>query len=225
MIMAKEPVAGHTKTRLCPPLSYEQAASLYDCFLRDVLDTARSVLSLVPELDLAIAYTPHGAQATFRQMAPDTALVQQLGSNLNERLEHVLMDRLEMGYSQVMALSSDSPTLPAQFIADGFHLLDGPDGIDVVLGPCEDGGYYCIGMAAPHMRLVRDVQMSTPHVLDETLSIARSSGLRVALLPKWYDVDTVRELDHMRMHLPILPDYRAPRTRHFLLNTPLPLCE
>ncbi|RMF25529.1 MAG: glycosyltransferase, partial [Deltaproteobacteria bacterium] len=34
-IMAKEPVPGSVKTRLCPPLSHEQAADLHRAFVTD----------------------------------------------------------------------------------------------------------------------------------------------------------------------------------------------
>ena len=32
-IMAKAPASGQVKTRLCPPLSLDEAARLYQCFL------------------------------------------------------------------------------------------------------------------------------------------------------------------------------------------------
>ena len=35
-IMANAPASGHVKTRLCPPLSLEEAARLYGCFLEDL---------------------------------------------------------------------------------------------------------------------------------------------------------------------------------------------
>jgi len=37
VVMAKRPAAGATKTRPVPPLTAEQAANLYECFLLDAL--------------------------------------------------------------------------------------------------------------------------------------------------------------------------------------------
>ena len=96
-------------------------------------------------------------------------------------------------------MDSDSPTLPPAYITEAFSQLDGA--ADVVIGPCRDGGYYLIGMKHPHPRLLREVQMSTPHVLRDTLALAAELGVRVALLPEWYDVDTVSELAELRAEL------------------------
>jgi glycosyltransferase A (GT-A) superfamily protein (DUF2064 family) len=96
-------------------------------------------------------------------------------------------------------MDSDSPTLPAAYLSAAFtHLREGAD---VVLGPCDDGGYYLIGLRQPQSRLLREVPMSTPTVLRDTLAIAEELGLRVALLPTWYDVDTVAELRRLRQEL------------------------
>jgi pyruvate-formate lyase-activating enzyme len=92
--------------------------------------------------------------------------------------------------------------------------LDG--GADVVIGPCDDGGYYLIGLKRPQPRLLRDVEMSTPHVVRDTLALAEQLGLRVALLPAWYDVDTVAELARLRTEVAALPAAVARHTRTFL---------
>ena len=87
---------------------------------------------------------------------------------------------------------------------------------DVVLGPCEDGGYYLIGLKRPQTRLLREVQMSTPHVLGDTLALAQRDGLRVALLPSWYDVDTVQKLERLRADRAAEDNGAAPYSRAFL---------
>ena len=89
-------------------------------------------------------------------------------------------------------MDSDSPTLPPHYVAQAYTLLDGD--ADVVFGPCRDGGYYLVGMKRPLPALLREVQMSTPTVLADTLAIAARDGVRVGLLPEWYDVDTGEEL-------------------------------
>ena len=70
-----------------------------------------------------------------------------------------------------------------------------------MFGPCDDGGYYLVGLTRPQPRLLREVQMSTPSVLRDTLALAEQEGLRVALLPLWYDVDTVQELGRLQLEL------------------------
>ena len=42
-VVAKQPAAGQTKTRLCPPLQGQEAADLYAAFLADTLAIMRCV--------------------------------------------------------------------------------------------------------------------------------------------------------------------------------------
>jgi rSAM/selenodomain-associated transferase 1 len=208
LIVAKRPVPGQTKTRLCPPLSAEQAAQLYECFLRDTLDLARAVSGVVR----SIAYLPHEEDKYFRQLAPDFELLPQVGASLGERLDNALTRCLSDGYERAVIMDSDSPTLPSTFVAQAFDALDDAD---VTLGPCEDGGYYLIGLRRPQPRLLREVRMSTPDVLRDTLALAEQDSLRVTLLPTWYDVDTIQELDRLRGELR-KANGLAPHTRAFL---------
>jgi rSAM/selenodomain-associated transferase 1 len=210
LVVAKQPAAGQTKTRLCPPLDPHMAAALYECFLRDTLDVMRQV----PGVERGIIYLPSDAAGYFNALAPDMALTPQRGADLGERLDHGLSDALTGGAAQAIVMDSDSPTLPAAYIAEGFVRLDGPD--DVVLGPCDDGGYYLIGLKRPQPRLLREVQMSTSFVVRDTLALADSLGLKVALLPPWYDVDTVAELERLRAELGALSENTARYTRSLL---------
>jgi uncharacterized protein len=210
LVVAKRPAAGQTKTRLCPPLTGEAAAALYACFLRDTLDVMRQV----PNVGRGIVYLPEAALDYFSALAPDMQLSLQQGNGLGERLDHLLTATLEAGASQAVVMDSDSPTLPADYLVQAFAALSGPN--DVVLGPCEDGGYYLIGLKRPQSRLLRDVQMSTPYVVRDTLALAGQLGLKVALLPSWYDVDTVAELERLRAELRDAPPHAARYTRAFL---------
>ncbi len=196
LVMAKEPAAGRTKTRLTPPLTPEQAAALYGCLLRDTLQAVRTAVSHTPFTPF-IAYAPQEARAAFRELAPDFQLIAQRGQTLGERLESVLTAVQEAGYQQAAAINSDSASLPPAYLAAAFQALD-EEAVDVVFGPCEDGGYYLIGWKRPYPRLLREVTMSTAHVLRDTLSIAREEGLRVSLLPAWYDIDDVADLERLR---------------------------
>jgi glycosyltransferase A (GT-A) superfamily protein (DUF2064 family) len=81
-----------------------------------------------------------------------------------------------------------------------FERLEDED-CDVVLGPTDDGGYYLIGCKEHHERLVTDIQMSTPRVLADTLAVAAELGLRVTLLPQWFDIDESGDLDRLRSEI------------------------
>ena len=168
----------------------------------------------VPDVGRGIVYLPEAASDYFSALAPDMHLSLQQGINLGERLDHLLTAALEAGAAQAVVMDSDSPTLPAEYLVQAFDALAGSS--DVVLGPCEDGGYYLIGLKRPQPRLLRDVQMSTSYVVHDTLVLAEQLGLKVTLLPTWYDVDTVAELDRLRVELRDAPPHTARHTRAFL---------
>ena len=210
LVVAKRPAPGRTKTRLTPPLSPEQAAALYECFLRDTLDLVRRLSGVAP----AIAYLPAEERAYFAALAPDFELVLQEGDDLGERLDNALTRLLAAGYQHVAIMNSDGPTLPLACLSRAFDALAG--GADVVLGPCDDGGYYLIGLKQPAPRLLREVRMSTPDVLADTLAIAAEEGLTVELLPTWYDVDDAESLERLMKDLATTPPEMARHTRAFL---------
>jgi rSAM/selenodomain-associated transferase 1 len=187
IVMAKQPVAGQTKTRLSPPLSPAEAAQLYTALLLDTLEVVRDVAQELP-LRNFVAYYPATGRSEFQTLAPDFQLLAQQGHTLGERLSMAMLAVQEQGHDQVAAINSDSPSLPAAYLSQSFQELDKP-GVDVVLGPCDDGGYYLIGWKRPYPNLVRDVTMSTPTVLADTIALILDAGLQLAMLPQWYDVD------------------------------------
>jgi len=211
IVVAKRPAPGHTKTRLTPPLHPDQAAQLYESFLFDTLDLIRQV----PLARRLIAYLPQGEEAYFQTVAADFELLLQQGASLGERLDNALTHCLTNGYSKAVIMDSDSPTLPAACLIQAFDALDSAD---IVLGPCDDGGYYLIGLKHPAPRLLREVPMSTPTVTQDTLVLARQTGLSTALLPSWYDVDTVAELAQLTRELSRLSEDRARHSRAALAN-------
>jgi glycosyltransferase A (GT-A) superfamily protein (DUF2064 family) len=95
-------------------------------------------------------------------------------------------------------------------------LRPGPQGHDVVLGPAEDGGYYLIGLKWRQPRLFEAIAWSTGRVLAQTLERADSFGLRVHLLPPWYDIDTAADLARLRVYLETVPPEICPATRQLL---------
>jgi glycosyltransferase A (GT-A) superfamily protein (DUF2064 family) len=61
------------------------------------------------------------------------------------------------GHVAACVLSSDTPTLPtAALVRAAELLLTGDDG-RVVLGACDDGGYYLLGMRTLHAGLFTDI--------------------------------------------------------------------
>jgi uncharacterized protein len=210
-IMAKAPEAGEVKTRLCPPLSPRQASDLYECFLLDKIAQLRGIASARP----VIAFTPEGGRGAFERMAPGFELIAQRGPDLGSRLLNVLSTLLGNGYRGAVAIDSDTPTLPSEFLRQAIDVVADP-AIDLVLGPTDDGGYYLIGMSRPWPVLFENMPWSTADVLPETIRRAEATGLKVTSLPPWFDVDVPGDLERLRASLTASGAEAARHTRAFL---------
>lgn len=209
-IMAKQPQVGKSKTRLCPPLSLQEAADLSEALLLDTI----ALISQLPGIDLALAITPPDSRDYFTRVAPpEIRLLPVEGENIGDCLVQTLEALLDLGYYKALALNADGPSLPAGFIHQAVSLLDQAD---LVLGPGEDGGYYLVGMKRLHAGIFAGIPWSTSRVLSQTLARGQALGLSVALAPPWYDIDTVVELERLRKDLRELPAERLTHTRRTL---------
>jgi rSAM/selenodomain-associated transferase 1 len=191
--MAKASIPGRTKTRLVPPLTEDEAATLNTVFLRDAADTILSAAGFA-NIRGWMAYAPAGTELFFRTHLPESiSLLETVGPSLGECLLHAGATLLRAGHGAVCLLNSDSPTLPAGYLVAAATALAAP-GDRIVLGPSTDGGYYLIGMKHPHPGLFEDIAWSTDQVFTQTLARAETLGLAVFELPTWYDVDDAKSL-------------------------------
>jgi rSAM/selenodomain-associated transferase 1 len=180
VVMAKAPVTGQVKTRLCPPLDHGQAAALAEAALADTLN--------------AVAWTP----ARRRVLALDGAagdwlpagfeVIAQRGGGLAERLAHATRD---VGES-LLFVGMDTPQLTRALLCDALARLAEP-GVDAVLGPTTDGGYWTIGLRAPDPDVFASVPMSTAGTGAAQRARLDELGLRTAELRPLRDVDTYED--------------------------------
>jgi rSAM/selenodomain-associated transferase 1 len=211
-IMAKAARQGEVKTRLCPPLSPPQAAELYRCFLLDKIAQVNALTEAMP----VVSYSPANAKAWFELLTPaHFILVPQLGNDLGDRLLSTFEHLFRLGYTQVLAIDSDTPTLPMAFLTRALTQLAHPT-TDVVLGPTEDGGYYLIGLRQPYPQLFERMPWSTARVLPETVRRSAAEGLRVTCVEAWFDIDTPADLSRLTASLADLDHNQAPHTRRYL---------
>jgi rSAM/selenodomain-associated transferase 1 len=148
-----------------------------------------------------LVYAPAGAREYFASLAADDyTLENQAEGELGQRLAQFMKRHLEGG-NRVVVLGSDSPTVPAEYVVRAFDELERAD---VVLGPATDGGYYLIGCRARCPPLFENMPWGGREVLQETVTRIRAAGLRLGLLPPWYDIDTLADVQMLRGHLAAL---------------------
>ena len=122
--------------------------------------------------------------------SPQWQIHAQVHGDLGEKMRGYFETTLAF-HSRAVLIGSDTPNLPIHRVEQALEMLDT---IDVVLGPCEDGGYYLIGMRTNACDLFRDIQWSTAQVLDTTIERAKSGGHSYRLLESWRDIDTFDDL-------------------------------
>jgi uncharacterized protein len=202
-VMAKASAPGRAKTRLVPPLDYDDAAALNTAFLHDVFDNILLAANrAAPEATIAAyaAYGPPGSDDFFRGRFPGVDLIPAWFSDFGACLLHAIEQMFARGHNAAVVLNADSPTLPTALLNETAKALARP-GDRAVLGPSSDGGYYLLGLKTAHRRLFEDIAWSTERVAEQTRERAREIGLELDILPEWYDVDDAASL--RRLHAEI----------------------
>jgi hypothetical protein len=190
LVFAKVPRPGDVKTRLTPTLSASEAARLYTAFLRDTL---RQVVRL--DADVRLYLAPPLPEEGLDAVSSGVTVHAQQGEGLGDRMRRALEDTLESGYDRVLLMGSDHPTLPLSFLRAAGRALQAPDAF--CIGPTEDGGFYLLGLTAPFPGLFEGMRYSHEDVFADTLDRARDTDADMTILPRWYDVDTPRDLRRM----------------------------
>ncbi len=220
-IMTKAPRPGTVKTRLQPPLTADQAATLNVCFLRD---TAISISRACSDPDLRSSvvargvgvFTPAGSESDYAEILPrEFDLLPQRGNEFGERLTNAIEDLLRVGFDSCCLIDSDSPTVSSDTFLSAVRSLR-PRNDQLVLGPSSDGGYYLIGMRRLHRRVFEGIDWSTERVFVQTVARANAIGLPVELLPVFSDVDDRAALQHLCDELLGSATNTAPATKAFL---------
>ncbi len=113
-------------------------------------------------------------------------LYEQSAGDLGHRMAAVVDHIVARGRAAIV-VGGDCPVLDAAYLREAADALAA--GIDVVIGPVEDGGYVLIGLRAPQPALFERMPWSTPAVHAETLRRAAALGLRTCVLRELWDVD------------------------------------
>jgi uncharacterized protein len=180
LLIAKAPVPGTVKTRLCPPCTPQQAAQLAEAALLDTVTalsgTGATVCTLVLEGNWPL---PAGWR-----------MVRQRGIGLGARLANAFADAAIPGVPSFL-VGMDTPQLNPLLINDALRTLSSAD---AALGMCADGGWWGLGLHdAAAATVLRDVPMSTVDTGQQTRIALERLGLRVSALPPMVDVDTIAE--------------------------------
>ncbi len=206
LVFARYPAPGTVKTRLVPPLSPGQAAEVQTALIH-------AMVGWVTGWGGALRWvvTPDDRAAAFAQTVGCDAIVWPQGEgDLGARLERATCRAFDEGAGCVLLMGTDSPTLPVGTLAAA---VDALQSADAVLGPCDDGGYYLLGMNTPQPALFADISWGGPDVADQTRRRAAACGLRWSELPCSYDLDRIDDLRRAVRELSLLSAPNATAAR------------
>jgi len=203
-VFAKPPRPGSAKTRLIPAVGAAGSAALAGAFLQDVWSAVRS---------LPWARTVIASTAPFALSVDDDSpeVWQQGEGDLGARLERILRRALSESEFAI-ALGADSPGLPLRLLEQA---RDAIREADAVIGPCEDGGFYLLGLRRCPPGLLDKITWSNTGTFEQVLARLRDAELRVSVLDPWFDVDRPEDLAKLRGKI-AAGEIRAEATRKTL---------
>jgi uncharacterized protein len=182
LVIAKQPVAGRAKTRLTPPCTPRQAATLADAALRDTLET--------------VAKVPAGRRVLVFEGDPEPwrpdgfEVIAQRGNGLGQRLQAAFDDVA----GPALLIGMDTPQVTPAQLGEAVRAL-ADESVDSILGPTADGGYWCVGFRSPVAGAFDGVPMSAPDTYERQRLRFAELGVRVGAQPLLRDIDTIDDAE------------------------------
>lgn len=180
VLFTRYPEAGKAKTRLIPALGENGAMVIHK-------QLAERTVRVMRESGMPIEIRFTGApQIEFEVwLGEDLTFVEQGDGDLGARLLDAAQE------PPVIFVGADCPDLKPDHLVRAGQALTAHD---VVIGPAEDGGYWLIGLAAPHAWLFDDMAWGTETVLPATLERLSKHKIAPKLLETLADCDRPEDL-------------------------------
>ena len=193
----KAPVPGTVKTRLQVDIGAEKTVKIYKSFVTALTSQGAGLKGV----DRFLGCAPSDDHPFLRKIASTNGMktFNQQGKTLGERIFNAFRHCAQKGYSHIVLIGSDSPSMPGTFIKTAFSELRKND---FVIGPCFDQGLYLIGITDNKInRLARIIQLDTGKDVSMILKRLSQTNINFTLLPFWYDVDNIDDYQFLKLHL------------------------
>ncbi|GAB3870683.1 DUF2064 domain-containing protein [Kibdelosporangium lantanae] len=199
LVVAKAPVPGQAKTRLCPPATPAQAADIAAAALLDTLDVVCSVPGARPVVAFTGELSAAARGEELRESLRRTTIVRQRGETFADRLANAHGD-VARGWpgEPVVQIGMDTPQVTPALLTGAMEQLTD---VDAVLGRAADGGWWALGLRDPRAaEVLRTVPMSRADTGD--LTYVALGRLRIGHLPVLSDVDTMADAQRVAAQAP-----------------------
>ena len=194
MVFGREPIPGEVKSRLAAGIGAAAAALVYGAILEHTLEVANISGARVV---LSVSDVPSSSWAQSLNVAVEI----QRGADLGDRMNDAFARRFSEGEGRVVIVGSDCPWFLVTHISKASAELGG---VDAVLGPATDGGYWLVAQRPPGLAMFAHVPWSSPETLARTRKRISALGGTWSELEELVDIDTVEDLEL------VLADPRTP---------------
>ena len=197
IIFVKAPLPGTVKTRLQKDLGRDETVRVYKSFITEITSQYAGMRGF----DRLLGCAPAKDHEFLKEIAEKNKMktFDQRGSDLGKKIVNAFRDYFKKGYTRVILIGSDSPTIPKEFIRKAFRALEKND---FVVGPCCDGGMYLVGARKKiESRLFQNIPWDTSDVLNMVLEKLYRYKIQFSMLPFWYDVDNIDDFKFLKLHL------------------------
>lgn len=194
VVLARSPLHGAVKKRLAASIGDDAALEAYREMLAITIEATSRAVARTPGWLLEVRHLGPpwdvGRNLPVSPLfVPQTSLDQ--GRNLDEALE----GRQGNEWSASLVIGADHPTLePDHIVEMGSLLNDHP----ICIGPCEDGGFWCVGASIPVRDLMEGVPLGTDRAMEGLVEKVEGLGLSWGKGPLLWDVDTADDLQRWR---------------------------
>ncbi len=209
IIFVKAPVPGTVKTRLQADIGPEKTVEVYKSFVTKLT----SQCTRLKGVDRFLGCAPSQDHIFLREIASSYGMkmFNQRGKTLGERIFNAFRHCARKGYSEIVLIGSDSPSMPVNFIKKAFSDLIKND---FVIGPCFDQGLYLIGVRKEKINVIsRSIKLDTGKDVSGILNKIRQVDVSLSMLPFWYDVDNIDGFSFLKSHLEYLNKKLPPSLR------------
>lgn len=197
---AKAPIPGTVKTRLQATIGPKRTVKIYKSFVNSVLTEC----SHLRGIDRFLGCTPTQEDGYLSDLAVKYKMqtFDQEGKTLGRKIYNAFKHCSEKGYSDIVLIGSDSPSIPADFIKQAFNDLKKKD---FVIGPCFDNGLYLIGAKSTKVdKIFQTIKIDTGKDISGILKKISKTKIKLSMLPFWYDIDNIEDLEFLKAHLKYL---------------------
>ena len=199
LVFAREPLLGKVKSRLAVEIGAQEALAVY----RAMLARLGQLLTQAQIASWDLWVTSNCSHKDFLSICNKTNIYLQNGQDLGARMDGAIQQTLRQeNVESVVLIGTDCPAVTERYLNQALLALE--SGVDVVLGPAEDGGYVLVGMQRPITAVFEDIPWGTDQVMHRTLETLKAKELTYRLLDTLWDVDRPEDLVRLQSLVPPL---------------------